>query len=113
MNNFNILIIKIYLCSFLRQRIKGFSSSQAKLNLRFSLLQKRFDNLFINVIVWFQNKEIMANGLISLNAIPCKSMRTTNIRINRKHKIWFELENTSNSNILVDEFMLAIGELAR
>jgi hypothetical protein len=95
MNNFNIFIIKFYLCSLLFRRISGLSNSQAKLNFRFNLLQKRFDNLFINIIVWFQYKQIMANGLTSLNAIPYKSIKATNIRINRKHKMWFELESTS------------------
>jgi hypothetical protein len=51
MINVNLLIIEIDSHSFFAWRIQGRLSSQAMLHLKFRLFQKRFNNLFINIVV--------------------------------------------------------------
>ncbi len=55
------------------------SSNQVKLHFRFNLFQKRFDNLFINIIIWFYHKKITTNRLTSSNVIPFKTIEESKI----------------------------------
>jgi hypothetical protein len=53
MINMNLLTIDIDSRSLFGWQIWERSSSQAQLHLKSNFLQKRFDNLFVNIIVYF------------------------------------------------------------
>ncbi len=51
MINVNLFIIEIDSHSLFAWWIQGRLNNQAKLHLKFKLFQKRFNNLFINIVV--------------------------------------------------------------